>query len=212
MSVTSPAETVPPTFSGFRWEPSNEQQVVLLFGMLLALKQFEEPLCIETCDTTFPDCIAMVLNSLPSDRRSESDAPARFDWRAAGLSIKQRTVLTLLRRFGESRDSSGFSISWPKSDDSVKFSITCQSHGGIGFGASAKGTVGVPFSKWRGVSRDVKVLVIEKLNTALPHLDFTHHARKKKGYDVDVLLPDTHAVERFLQVWRDVVAELNARS
>ena len=55
-----------------------------------------------------------------------------------------------------------------------------------------KGTVGVPFSKWRGVSRDVKVLVIEKLNTALPHLDFTHHARKKKGYDLDVLLPDTH--------------------
>ena len=94
----------------------------------------------------------------------------------------------------------------------MKFSITCESHGGIGFGASAKGTIGIPFSKWQGVSDDVKLLVIGKLNTALPHLDFTDHARRKKGYDLDVLLPDTHAVERFLQVWRDVVAELNARS
>lgn len=255
---------------------------MLLFGMLLALKQFKEPLCIETCDTTFPDCIAintvtgdrikiefeyrsaaflehkkewlllrrhdppsvrwmvvcweddlgskadsltgleivplkqfaadpgLVLNPLPSGLRSEGEGSARFDWRAASLSSHQRTVLTVLRQFGANRDS-GFSISWPKRDDSVKFSITCESHGGIGFGASAKGTIGVPFSKWYGVSDEVKALVIGKLNTALPHLDFTHHARKKKGYDLEVLLPDQDAVERFLQVWRDVVVELNGR-
>lgn len=281
MSTIKPAEKVPSTFAGFIWEPSNEQQVVLLFGMLLALKRFGEPLCIEKCDTAFPDCVAinavtgerikiefefrssafrehkrewlllkkndpsarwmvvcwehdlkndsdilsgievvelkkfaadpaLGLHPCPQTLKSRSEAAARFEWRAASLSPHPRSILAQLRRFGDDADS-GFAVVWPERDDSMKFSITCQSHDGIGFGASAAGTIGIPFSKWYAVGDDVKALVIGKLNVALPHLDFTHHARKKKGYDIEVLLPDQGAVERFLQVWRDVVVDLSRR-
>lgn len=284
--MTTPTRTVPPAFSAFLWEPWNEQQVVLLFGMLLALKRFPEPLCIETCDTTFPDCVAfnpvteervkiefeyrssaflehkhewlslrdngpkvrwmivcwdndlgskaeslrgveivelkrfsldptLVRNPLPSDLRSEKMTQTRFDWRVASIPPHQRgphvaAALARLRNFGENNDL-GFTILWPRSDNSVKFSIVCQRHGGIRFGASAKGTIGIPFSKWHLVGDDVKALVIEKLKVGLPHLDFTGHARRKKGYDVEVLLPDERAVEKFLEVWRDVVVELDRR-
>ena len=94
MSVTSPAETVPTAFSGFRWEPSNEQQVVLLFGMLLALKQFEEPLCIETCDTTFPDCIA--INTVTKEW-----IKIEFEFRSAAF-LKHKREWLLLRKLDPS--------------------------------------------------------------------------------------------------------------
>ena len=209
--------------------------------MLLALKRFPEPLCIETCDTTFPDCVAfnpvteervkiefeyrssaflehkhewlslrdngpkvrwmivcwdndlgskaeslrgveivelkrfsldptLVRNPLPSDLRSEKMTQTRFDWRVASIPPHQRgphvaAALARLRNFGANNDL-GFTILWPRSDDSVKFSIVCQRHGGIRFGASAKGTIGIPFSKWHLVGDDVKARVIEKLKAA----------------------------------------------
>src|SRR5438105_2206591 len=50
-----------PNFRGFVWEPTTEQEVVVLFGILLHLRAFETPLCIERVRTTFPDCTAVNL-------------------------------------------------------------------------------------------------------------------------------------------------------
>ena len=47
------------TFRGLLWEPSNEQEVVLLFGRLLHL--LPRPLAIEFVQTGFPDCKARDL-------------------------------------------------------------------------------------------------------------------------------------------------------
>ena len=73
------------------------------------------------------------------------------------------------------------------------------------------GTIGIPFSKWSRVGVEDKDLVIKELSAALKHMDFSGHARRKKGYDIEVLLPDEGAVERFLQAWRAVVVELDRR-
>jgi hypothetical protein len=49
----------PKTFRGFVWEPSDEQEVVILFGRLLDLDRLGTPLCLERARTTFPDCTAI---------------------------------------------------------------------------------------------------------------------------------------------------------
>ena len=48
---------VPKDFRGLRWEPSNEQEVVLLFGLLIPY--LPRPLAIEFIQTPFPDCKAI---------------------------------------------------------------------------------------------------------------------------------------------------------
>lgn len=272
MTAAGLFDPIPSTFSGLIWEPSNEQDVVMLFGMLVAIKQFGEPLCIQSCATAFPDCEAINTNTGQSikiefEYRSSAfechkeeweslrhlgpavrwmivcwednlkrdeypglevvalqnlvkasglvkrcvppdieTAEARFEWRAGGLEPDQQQVLKHLRDFGKINNC-GFRIEWPKRDD---FSFICKSDSGLSFCASAMGAVVVPFSKW-DVNADVKLLVIEKLNAALPHLDFTKKAGSKKGYDLEVLLPNDDAVTRFLQAWKDVATELNKR-
>lgn len=267
---------VPRGFSGFIWEPANEQQVVLLFAMLLAQRKFAEPLCIESADTTFPDCEAVntdtgepvkiefefrskdflkhkewdvlracnpavrwmvvcwednfdgakpdglqvvslqsfaadpevVLKPVPDHLRGTEAASERFDWRAAALGSHERDVLAQLRHFGESKDT-GFCIAYREGSASTRFSVVHKGHGEIGFGGNARGTVGIPFSKWSKVGDDVKLVVIEELNKALPHLRFDGHGNRKKGYDINVLLSDQAAVTRFLQAWRNVVLQLD---
>ncbi len=48
---------VPFGFRGFRWEPTDEQDVVILFGRLL--EHLPRPLAIENARTGFPDCKAV---------------------------------------------------------------------------------------------------------------------------------------------------------
>lgn len=51
-------ETVPPKdFRGLLLAPSNEQEVVLLFGLLLPF--LDEPFSIDECREAFPDCTAI---------------------------------------------------------------------------------------------------------------------------------------------------------
>lgn len=51
-------EIVPPKdFKGLLWAPSNEQEVVLLFGLLLPY--LDEPISIDECREAYPDCIAI---------------------------------------------------------------------------------------------------------------------------------------------------------
>lgn len=51
-------KTVPPKdFRGLLWAPSYEQEVVLLFGLLLPY--LNEPISIDECRESFPDCIAI---------------------------------------------------------------------------------------------------------------------------------------------------------
>jgi hypothetical protein len=50
-------------FRGFMWEPTTEQEVVVVFGILLHLGAFETPLCIDRVRTTFPDCTALIPGS-----------------------------------------------------------------------------------------------------------------------------------------------------
>lgn len=47
---------IPKGFRGLRWEPTNEQEVVMLFGRLL--DRLDTSLAIESIGTTFPDCKA----------------------------------------------------------------------------------------------------------------------------------------------------------
>src|SRR5438552_4051230 len=47
---------MPTGFRGLRWEPTNEQEVVFLFGKLL--NHLPRPLAIESIRTIFPDCRA----------------------------------------------------------------------------------------------------------------------------------------------------------
>jgi hypothetical protein len=47
---------LPPGFRGLRWEPTDEQDVVVLFGRLL--DHLPRPLAIENVRTGFPDCRA----------------------------------------------------------------------------------------------------------------------------------------------------------
>ena len=51
----------PPDFRGFVWEPSSEQDVVVLFGRLL--ERGDLPVVIDYSWTAFPDCVATDLNS-----------------------------------------------------------------------------------------------------------------------------------------------------
>jgi hypothetical protein len=48
--------TIPRGFRGLRWEPTDEQDVVLLFGRLL--DHLPRPLAVENVRTGFPDCKA----------------------------------------------------------------------------------------------------------------------------------------------------------
>ena len=50
------SSAIPKGFRGLRWEPTNEQEVVVLFGRLL--DHLDRPLAIESVGTTFPDCKA----------------------------------------------------------------------------------------------------------------------------------------------------------
>ena len=50
------SSAIPRGFRGLRWEPTNEQEVVVLFGRLL--DRLDRPLAIDSVGTTFPDCKA----------------------------------------------------------------------------------------------------------------------------------------------------------
>ena len=57
---------VPDTaFRGFIWEPTTEQEVVMLFGVMLQRGDFG-PLCVDHAQTPFPDCTA--INTATSER------------------------------------------------------------------------------------------------------------------------------------------------
>jgi hypothetical protein len=47
-------------FRGLRWDPTNEQEVVMLFGQLI--DHLPRPLAVEFIHTTFPDCKAIALD------------------------------------------------------------------------------------------------------------------------------------------------------
>lgn len=51
---------MPEVFRGLRWDPTNEQEVVLLFGQVL--DHLPRALAIEYIHTTFPDCKAIALD------------------------------------------------------------------------------------------------------------------------------------------------------
>jgi hypothetical protein len=55
------SSAVPRTFRGLKWEPSNEQEVVVLFGRLL--DKLPKPIAIEFVQTGFPDCRAINVGS-----------------------------------------------------------------------------------------------------------------------------------------------------
>ncbi len=151
----------------------------------------------------------LLHNRLPDQLRTPDAAKDRFKWRAAALDQESLPVIRRLQEFGEARDHD-FEIEWPTRPEKMQFSIICRKYGKLGFGVSAEGRLGVPFSKWKGVQRSVKTGVIEDLNLALKTTWFTDREKKKKGSDLKDLLPDVEAAERFLSVWRKTKQQLDA--
>jgi hypothetical protein len=52
-------KTPSPDFHGLLWEPTDEQEVVALFGLLLSFNPPGVPVCLDRARTTFPDLIAL---------------------------------------------------------------------------------------------------------------------------------------------------------
>jgi len=77
-------------FRSLRWDPTNEQEVVMLFGQLL--DHLPRPLAIEFIHTTFPDCKAIAVDSggaepiwiefelFSSHYRRHLNRPEKCDW------------------------------------------------------------------------------------------------------------------------------------
>lgn len=70
-------DLLPPHQRGLLWQPGNEQEVVVLFGMLL--QQLPIPLIIDQVRTEFPDCLAF---------RSDTGEPIRIEFELFSSSFR----------------------------------------------------------------------------------------------------------------------------